>query len=211
MAEESLVTPKSAAPAPADAVQPLNPSQEPAPKASKGGLPDELLQLPALQAIFAGEPPAISLPLKEFANRPEAKLLSDNKDGLLKAGLALYRSLQGDLGVIFNQFYISPEDVKAADQAGTLAEIAPPFDAVSQQVGQAGAENPVLKDRQMPGGFATASVKAPPQSGSPISMPPPATPAQQQIVQARGDALQQQRPADRGGRGKLLDSVLRPV
>lgn len=211
MAEESLITPKTAAPAPADAVQPLNPSQEPAPKAGKGGLPDELLQLPALQAIFAGEPPAISLPLTEFAQRPEAKLLADNKDSLLKAGLALYRSTQGDLGVIFNQFYISPEDIKAADQAGTLAQLAPPFDAVTAQVGQAGAANPVLKDRQLPGGFATAQVSAPPQSGSPISLPPPATPAQAQIVADRGDALNQQRPADRGGRGKLLASVLRPV
>lgn len=205
---ESLITPKATAPASPAEVQPKDPSQSP-PQADN--LPDELLQLPALQALFAGEPPAVSAPIQEFQNRPEGKLIVENKDKLLGTGLALYRSLSGDLGVLFNQFYISPDDIKAADQAGRLQEIAPPFDAVSAQVGKAGPNNPVLKERQTPQGFATASVQAPPQTGSPIAMPGPTTSAQNKIVQERAKLIQPGKPTDRGGRGKLLDSILKPV
>ena len=177
-------------------------------KPTSDDLPDELIQLPAIQAVFAGEPPALSASIQDFAQRPEAKLIVDNKDKLMGSGLALYRSLSGDVGVLFNQFYISPEDIKSADQAGRLQEIAPPFDAVTAHIGQSGANNPVLKDRPRPKGLAMASVQAPPPSGAMVA---PASPAQNRIVKERAQALQPGKPTDRGAQGKLLSSIMRPV
>lgn len=199
MADESMVTPRTetAEVTPKEGVQPTS-----------DDLPDELIQLPAIQAVFAGEPPALSASIQDFAERPEAKLIVANKDKLMGSGLGLYRSLSGDVGVLFNQFYISPEDIKSADQAGRLQEIAPPFDAVSEAVGKSGPNNPVLKDRPRPKGLAVASVQMPPQSGA---MPAPASPAQNRIVQDRAKALQPGKPTDRGAQGKLLSSIMKPV
>lgn len=176
--------------------------------ATSDDLPDELIQLPAIQAVFAGEPPALSASIQDFAERPEAKLIAANKDKLMGSGLALYRSLSGDLGVLFNQFFISPEDIKSADSAGRLQEIAPPFDAVSASVGKSGANNPVLKDRPRPKGFATATTQTPPP---PSAMTAPASPAQNKIVQDRAKSLMPGKPTDRGAAGKLLSSIMRPV
>lgn len=204
---ESLITPLSQTPrAREDDVQPL-PGAEAPPDEGSSNLPDELLQMPALQALFSGEPPAISAPLQEFSKRPEAKLIVQNKDPLMEAGIALYRSLDGATGVIFNQFYVSPEDIKAADNAGRLAEIAPPFDAVSTQVGQSGANNPVLRPKQVPQGLATASISPPPQ------LPGPATAGQRQIVSQRAKNLSTGGPTTgpKPGAGRLLNSLLRPA
>lgn len=200
MADETLVTPKQ----PMAEVEPTTPQPEP----QGGNLPDEVLQMPVFQALFAGAPPAVSTALADFQKRPEAKVIAENKEKLLGAGLALYRSLAGDLGVIFNQLYVSPDDIKAADQAGRLQEIAPPFDAVTQQVGQSGLDNPVLQDRPAPGGLATPQVQTPPQSGS---LAAPATPAQNRIVQERAKLLNPGTPTQRGGTGRLLSSILKPV
>jgi hypothetical protein len=201
MADE-MITPRTATAevAPKDGVT--------AAPATSDDLPDELIQLPAIQAVFAGEPPALSASIQDFAERPEAKLIAANKDKLMGSGLALYRSLSGDVGVLFNQFYISPEDIKSADSAGRLQEIAPPFDAVSEMVGKSGANNPVLKDKARPKGFATASTQMPPQSGA---MPGAATPAQNKIVQERAKSLAPGKPTDRGAAGKLLSSIMKPV
>ena len=200
--DQSLITPREeATPAPA--------ATTPEAK-SKSALPDELLQIPALQAVFAGAPPAVSASIEEFSKRPEAKLIADNKEPLLKSGISLYRSLDGGMGVLFNQFYIHGEDIKAADQAGRLAEIAPPFDSVSAQIGQSGENHPALQNRQPPAGLASPSIQTPPQSAS---APPPSSAAQQKIAnnRAKNIPLGQPTSGPRPGAGRLLNSILKPV
>ena len=208
----------NAAPAPvveprAGVSAPVEPTTE-QPASDGATLPDELLQIPAMQAVFAGSPPAVSAPIEEFSKRPEAQLITKNKDGLMRAGLAMYRSLGGDIGVIFNQLRLSGAQVKAADQAGRLQEIAPPFDAVNQQVGSAGESNPVLS-AQPPTGLAGSPVPEPPQSGSPVRSPVPPQPASSQRTtnSARLRNLTMGGPSTgpKPGAGRILNSILKPA
>lgn len=204
MANENLVEPLSAATA-APTVEPTTG----APKAKEsGGLPSELLQLPAFQALFAGQPPALSASIADFSKRPETKLVADNKDGLMRAGIGFYRSVGGDLGVVFNQMFVSGEELKAADAAGQLLEIAPPFDTVSQSVAQSGANNPVL-NAQTPSGPRGAPVPTPPQSGGKS----PSAASQRKVTAARVMNIQPGAPTSgpSPGSGRLLNSILKPV
>jgi hypothetical protein len=207
------VEPNSAAPAAAAPVEP-NPGVEPqAAPAETGGakLPDEVLQIPAMQALFAGAPAAFSASLKEFQNRPEAKLIASNKDALQQAGMGLYRSLGGDLGVLFNQLKISGEQLKAADQAGKLLELAPPFDVVNQQVAGSGENNPVLS-AQPSAGAAGNTPAAANQMNSPVRSPAPLSAgAQKSLTNARIKNQTLGRPVDgpKPGQGRLLNNILK--
>lgn len=192
---------------PTDIVQPRAGAPTETPKASVGDIPDEVLQIPAMQALFAGSPAALSASLAAFANRPEGKLIQSNKDVLMKAGMGLYRALDGDTGVIFNQMYVNGAELQQADKAGQLAQLAPPFDSVNQSVASSGADNPVLKSGQVPNGFKTASVPAAPQSNSAV---PPASAATQR---ARVANMAPKGPTSgpKPGAGRLLNSILKPV
>lgn len=177
-----------------------------------GSLPDEILQIPAMQAVFAGQPAAVSAPLEAFSKRPEAKLIADNRDALMRAGMGLYRSLGGDLGVIFNQLRLNGEQLKQADQAGKLLEIAPPFDAVNQSVASSGENNPVM-NAQVPGGAAGA-VPAPSQFDSAVRGPAPLPAgAQKSLTNARIKNQMLGKPSEgpKPGAGRLLNNILKPV
>lgn len=203
-----LVEPISAATA-APTVEPTaDAPTAPAKGKGSGGLPSELLQLPAFQALFAGQPPALSAPVADFTKRPETKLVADNKSGLMKAGIGFYRSVGGDLGVVFNQMFVSGEELKAADAAGQLLEIAPPFDTVSASVAQSGANNPVL-NAQTPSGPRGAPVPTPPQSGGKS----PSAASQRKVTAARVMNIQPGAPTSgpSPGAGRLLNSILKPV
>lgn len=178
-----------------------------------GSLPDEILQIPAMQAVFAGQPAAVSAPLEAFSKRPEAKLIADNRDALMRAGMGLYRSLGGDLGVIFNQLRLNGEQLKQADQAGKLLEIAPPFDEVNQAIAASGEANPVLS-AQVPAGAAGAPVPSPSQFGSAVRGPAPMpASSQKSLTNARIKNQMLGKPSEgpKPGAGRLLNSILRPV
>lgn len=188
--------------------------QAPPAKAGGGGLPAEILQMPAMQALFSGQPAALSASLVDFAKRPEGKLIQQHKDVLMKAGMGLYRGLDGDTGVMFNQMYLNGEELKSADEAGQLAQIAPNFDQVNSSVSQSGANNPVLNASAPPGQFKTAPVKSPPQSGSPIpTVPPAGAGVQNQAQRARQKNMAPSSPTSgpKPGAGRLLNSILKPV
>ena len=99
MADPVVVEPKPG-------VSPVAETAPPAETDQTASLPDEVLRVPAIQAIFAGSPPAVSAPIEEFASRPEGKLVMANKEALMKAGMGLYRSVAGDLGVV--EFLVVP-------------------------------------------------------------------------------------------------------
>lgn len=188
------------------------PSEAPveAPEAGQaGGLSSDLLKIPAIQGLIAGEPGAVSVPIEEFSKRSEAKLLVEQKDSLMKAGMGFYRSLDGDTGVVFNRLYVNGEQIKQADQAGQLQEVAPPFDAVNQALAKAGLAHPALSSEGPPAGAPQAPIPTPPQaSGAPM----PAS-AQRKLATARVANLAPGGPTSGAspGAGRLLNSILKPA
>jgi hypothetical protein len=97
-----------------------------------------------MQALMAGSPPAASTNLKTAAESPLGQLVAQNVDPLKRAGFGFYRSQDGELGVMFNQLKINPEEIVQADQQGNLLQIAPPIEQVEQAVLADPAANPVL-------------------------------------------------------------------
>lgn len=206
-----IVQPRAAETAP---VEPRAGAEQALASKTGGALPAEILQMPAMQALFAGQPAALSASLADFSKRPEGKLIQSNKDVLMRAGMGLYRALDGDTGVLFNQMYLNGEELKSADQAGQLAQIAPPFDQVNSSVAQSGANNPVLNAGKPPGQFKTTPVKTPPQAASAVPTVPPASAGvQNQAQRARQKNMAPSSPTSgpKPGSGRLLASILKPV
>lgn len=201
---EIVVEPKQSAPM-AEEVTP-KPGAE-APKAASGSISDELLQIPAMQALFAGNPAAVSTSIKEFSQRPEAKVIEDNKDAIQRAGVGFYRSMAGDLGVLFNQLHMAGQDLIEADKAGRLLEVAPSFDEVNQAVSMSGEGNPVLS-AQVPGGAKTANVPAP----APSPAAPPAS-VQNKLTTARLKNMSPGSPTSgpNPGAGRILNNIMKPA
>ena len=199
-------------------VMPLDPNAAPAAvdeSLPAPALPDEVLQIPALQAVFAGAPPAVSFDMKKAEKTPEAALIGQNKNALMESGIGFYRSLGGDRGVLFNVLKVSGEDLKAADKAGKLLEIAPPAEKVSQDILSSGANHPALTAGAPSGAPAGAqSLQAPQTAQNPMPMPsgPPASQARQRLA-AQLANLKPGAPTQgaRPGAGRLLNSILKPV
>lgn len=206
--DPSAVEPTAAAPAPvaaapAEATPPA--PEETAAPAAESPVDPQLLQIPAIAGLFAGAPAAFSAQLKNLQKSPELDLIVKNKDGLMKSGIGFYRSLSGNVGVMFNRMVIHDEAIKQADKAGKLLEIAPPFDLVNQKVGS----GPVPE-----GAAGGAAPAAPPPVNPPQSAtaPMPAS-AQRDLMKSRVMQLQPQ-AATKGpiaGQGNLLKSILKPV
>jgi hypothetical protein len=218
-------TPPSPAPAPPEAA----PDAEIAPGAPPApikGLPDALLRVPAIQGLFAGSPPALSANLKEFAHNPTAELIAKNKDDLMRAGIGFYRSLSGDLGVIFNQMHIHPEDLQAADKAGKLLAVAPNFLSIDHEISKSGPNHPLLHISGPPTSAAAPTMKAPPQfasappMGTPTAPPPSSGPGispvssaiQKQVMGLRAKSLSPGSPTSgpAPGAGRILNQILTP-
>lgn len=199
-----VVEPRAGAtPAPA----PEAPAEESAAPQGGGELPDDLLKVPAMQAITAGQPAAFSAILSQFEKVPEAKLIADNKDALMQAGFGFYRSLDGQKGAVFNQLFVSPDEIKAADQAGQLDQVAPPFDQLNMDVAKMGEANPVLAEGARPEGFRAGAA---PVGASPAPLP---ASAQKTLASKRANALTPKGPTSGAapGAGRLLNSILSPV
>lgn len=176
-------------------------------------LPDELLKLPAMQGLVSGTPGAFSANLAALEKSPEAKLIVANKDNLMKAGMGLYRSLDGATGVVFNQLFHSPDEIKAADAAGQIQAIAPPFDQLNSEIGKSGANNPVLAEGERPTGFKTGASASAPGPIELQSPKPPSAGVQKSLAGSRSRNMQTPLPAGgpAPGSGKILNSILKPV
>lgn len=192
------------------AAGPVEPPAEPT-----GGveLPDELIQIPAMQAITAGQPAAFSALLTDFEKLPEAKTIASNRDNLTRAGFGLYRSVDGAQGVIFNQLFVSPDEIKAADAAGTLLELAPPFAELNAAIGSSGSENPVLVEGERPQGFKVGGGAPAPVAPTTETPAPMASSAQKTLANKRAANMQPAPPtAGAGaGQGNLLRSIMKPI
>ncbi len=204
------IDPSAVSPLGDNQTPPLAPPEAAAPAAEEAPKPqfsDALLKMPAMQALFAGAPPALSVSMDNFKKRGEAKTLIEHKDELMQAGMGLYRSISGDTGVLFNQLHISGQQIQAADKAGKLKEIAPSFDEVTKEVSKSGKNNPV---------FAPRTPSAPPVPEVPQMnqmVAPEAAGAQRKLMAARVKQLAPTAPTAgaKPGSGALLNAILKPV
>jgi len=210
------VEPLASAPPPPATVEPTQPPASSETADTGEELSPELIKIPAIQAVLAGSPPAVSMQIKGSEDREEVKLVSENKDALLASGMGFYRSLSGEIGVMFNGLKINPQDIQAADKAGKLLSVAPDFDLVNHEVSKSGTNHPVLRAGR-PGAQAAVSVYAasPPQSASgqlPLVPPAPASVARKLTAQ-RVMNLQAGAPTSGAspGAGRLLNSIMKPV
>lgn len=220
--------------APASPQAPITPAAAPdaaAPDDSQSTapqLPPELTSVPAIQGLLAGAPPAFSARIKQFEKTDVAKSIIANKDALLAAGFAFYKSLHGDLAVMYNRFHIHGEDIKAADKAGKLQVLAPPFEQVDHALSKAGKNHPLLKNPQIPQGFASQSPQAAIQPGAQAAAGAPSTmdtPSAAPVAGQASGALQKRLQGARltnmqagaptsgpaPGGGRLLNSILKQV
>lgn len=205
----------------APVVEPVSqtaPPVEPQTPPEEGELevPPEVQDIPAVQAVAAGAPPAVSTPLKEAAKRDEFKLIAKNMEPLLQSGIGFYKSLSGQVGVMFNMLQLHPDDLIAADKAGKLAEIAPDFDEVNQKVAGSGIDHPILERNRgaMPTGLAApASAQAVPQTASGQFAEPPPASVLRKLAAQRVLNMQPGAPTSgpEPGAGRLMNAVLKPV
>lgn len=213
MAEDIIVEARPNV-APVEPVEQVTETVEEAPAASTE-LSDELLRIPAFQALIAGAPAAVSADLKALERMPEAKIIAQSKDALMGAGIGLYRSLDGARGAFFNQLFISPEEIKTADQAGTLTDLAPDFNQVNADIGKSGGANPVLTAGERPTGFKSSSGQSPMEASADQTGPMPAPPRageQKAMANARAKNLQPGAPTSgSAGAGRLLNSIMKPI
>lgn len=198
------IAPKSAAPAPAAEVPPVAPEAAPAPAAGAApGIPDDVLKIPAFLALLQGSPPAVFAPKGSEQAHPELKTVTDNYQALVDAGFGFYRPKSAEGMVFFNTQFISPEEVKVADDKGRLADLAPDVNELF------GAFSEGLKGAAPAPEGAPA---APPTLPGP-SAPPPSAGAQKATAGARARAVTPTGPSGGPfpGQGRLLNAVLKPV
>lgn len=134
----------------------------------------------------------------------------------MSVGMGMYRSLAGDLGVLFNRAYVSDQEIMDADKAGQLASVAPSFDEVNQQLSSAGQNHPILdKSRTPPTGFKTSGPPAvgatPPISPAPGAQQP--APASPKLVAGKARNIPAGSPTSgpKPGAGRLINQILKPV
>jgi hypothetical protein len=169
-----------------------------------------------MQGLVAGAPAAVSMDISQFAKTEPGKLIAANADGLQEAGVGFYHSMRGDIGVLFNQLHMHPADLQAADKAGKLASVAPPWSKVDHALSKAGAAHPALGHRGAPAAPPMATPLPPPQVATGAIQPPgkplPAK-AQNQLLQARIAATQPAAPTGgpAPGQSQLLNRVLKPI
>jgi hypothetical protein len=217
--DASDVTPIAAAPAAAPEVTAAAPA--PAPDTTAAAppekMPEALLRVPAMQGLMTGSPGAVSDNIKDFSKRGDAEVLVKNKDWLTQAGFGFYRSLDGETGVVFNALYVHPDELKAADAAGKLKEVAPDYDSVNHAIGKSGRAHPALSAGPVPKGLKGAPIPQPPQMAQvpppTANIPPPSAAAQKSLMGARVTNLQPGSPTSGPvpGAGRLLNQVLKPV
>ena len=174
------------------------------------GIPDEVLQIPAMSALLQGAPAAFSMPLAGAEKRPEVAAIMGAKDAIFAAGLNTYRSLSGDVGVLFNQMFLPAEELMAADKAGELLKVAPPFDQVNEAVAKAPLDaHPAM----MAPKHAPAAAQAGPPTPPAFSAGKMSAGGQEKLLAARLKNMQPGPPSSgtKPGAGRLLNQILKPV
>ena len=166
-----------------------------------GDIPDDVLRIPAFNALLEGKPGALYANLD--AKSPELATIVKHAPDLIKAGFGFYAADSKPVTVLFNSLALSIEDLAAADAAGRLDEVAAPFDEVKQSYDQLIAEDKATRTAA-PAAAAPAAaptVPGPSPAASPASM-------QNKIATARTENLT---PGSPTGQGRILSALKKPV
>lgn len=163
-----------------------------------------------MQALFSGSPPAVSMDIKAVEQQPIGQLIAKHAKLLMESGMNFYRSRQGNLGAIFNQLYIQPQQIVDADQKGALTQVAPPLEEVQKAILSNPAENPVLSAQGPPGSPPSPPPNvgaAPAPAGGGGAAPQPTV----QTARRRNTQLGSPTSGPAPGSGRLLNAILKPV
>lgn len=178
--------------------QPATPEAAPAPTPAApdegGGIPDAVLEIPEMAAILQGTPPAVWVQRQDQS--PEVQVVMQNKDALVDAGFGFLGSKDGQTVAFFNQQFVSPEEMQAADNTGKLKEFATAFSDLKASLSGASSE-------------AAPSASAPPQMGAEA----PSAGFEKKLATKRLKNLSGGTPSSgpAPGQGRLLNSILSPT
>lgn len=155
-------------------------------------LPPEVENLPVVQAVALGQPPAIFATAEDKS--PSIAVLAKAAPALPKAGLALFSNKK--IGVLYNPQIVSTQEIAKAVRDGTIDTIAVPIDMFEGAVAE------------IQGGGEQTALAAPSASG----VPAPSPKAGQKITTARLKNLQPTTPTGgpKPGMG-LLNDLLKPA
>jgi len=209
---------------PTETSQPsLSPASEVAPLAPEPAnpfqLPPEIAQVPVVQMISLGQPPAVRVGSGEYY--PELEVVMAKADALLENGLDIYGAMDKSI-VLFNPLMVTAEELQHLDQTGQLAQAVPDYAEITgsmpQEVSDAKVSQLVdsgdaLAERLTAAGAAPQT--PPPGPGAPT--PVPSAPASVQAAAARNQVQNLQAAGGsptsgpRPGGGRLLNTLLRPT
>lgn len=197
---------------------------EPAAPAQAGGtnpfnLPPEVANIPAVQMIAVGSPPAVRVAPGEYY--PEIDPLVDNLDKVIESGLDVYRT-QKDSLVMFNPLFISGDELAHLDQTGQLESVVPDYGSVSGSMPKELTDEEVAKyvDRsdalqgKLQGLRDTAPEPVQQPVGTPTPVPAPSPSQLNAVAQEQNQALQAfggpPTSGARPGGGRLLNALMKP-
>jgi hypothetical protein len=164
-----------------------------------GGIPDEVLQIPAFAGLLRGTPPAVWA--ENGVKSPEGDIIVKNQKPLAEAGFGFYNSPDKKTNVVFNSQFTSLPEIEAMDKAGKLRDFATPIDDL--RAAFAGSEAP-------PEGAA-----APPAPGGPaqVAPVPPNASLDKKLATARISNAQPGSPTSGPvpGQGRILNSIMKPT
>lgn len=198
---------QAAAPAPEPAA-PADTAEKSKSDSGAHELPDALLkEVPALQLLMQGSPPATIAP--KDSKFPELKAVGEHLKDLGKAGFGVYQTKDKQNVVFFNGLLVTPDQVKAADEAGTLDQIATPYDQLRAEFNGGAPE----AGGAAPTSDATGGVSGGVMSAAAAGGPPAAPAAQRALTAERVNNLQPGSPTSgpAPGQGRILNSLLKPV
>lgn len=198
------------APAPAPAAEPAAAPPADATAKEAGDLPEALLkEVPALQLLMQGSPPATIAP--KDAEYPELKVVAKHVKDLGAAGFGVYQTADKKNVVFFNGLLVTPDDLKAADEAGKLDQVAVPYaDLRTALEGGAGEAGGAAAQPEA-AGAANMAPAAPVAPAAPGAQASPA--AAERLNAARITNLNVGSPTSgpAPGSGRILNNILKPA
>jgi hypothetical protein len=149
-------------------------------------IPDQIASDPAIRAVLEQQLPGVYVqegaeyPIVEEIERSPKSVTDD-------LGLAFYRSKDETRTAVFNPLVVSPDEVKQADEEGSLDQIFPEY---GQVVGSA------------PGGEEAPPMPGAPSMPAPVPAGPPPSPA---------DKLRAMTPPTPPGASNLIGAMQAPT
>ena len=168
-------------------------------------IPEEVLQIPAVYGLLNGAPPAVYV--ERTRKDPEIQTVVKHQKELVDSGFGFYQTKNGKYTVFYNGAYVSPDELKKEDEAGTLTETVAYYDDVKQSFDSAVNGTPSQGGEALPGEPAAAAAP----SAVPVGGSPPSSRVQNTLATARVNNLNPGSPTSGPvpGRGRILNNVLK--